>query len=226
MTRRILGLAVYALSSLALCWEGAERLMAAPILINGSFENTGGTFVPDGNDTMDLAPGSTAIPGWTVITNRVAWIGPTNPFGIVASDGGFSLDLQGYSDGFPYGGVTQILATNAAHNYQLQFDIGTAGNGTTTSVTASAGTASALFSAINTDPAGQQQWTPETLNFVASGATTVSLLGTAAGHGGDYIGLDHVVLNDLGPVIPEPATLTLVGIGIVGMAGYGCRRKK
>jgi hypothetical protein len=83
-----------------------------------------------------------------------------------------------------------------------------------------------LFSAINTDPAGQQQWTPETLNFVASGATTVSLLGTTAGHGGDYIGLDHVVLNDLGPVIPEPATLTLVGIGIVGMAGYGCRRKK
>jgi hypothetical protein len=145
MTRRIFGFAVFVLSSLALCWEGGERVMAAPILINGSFENTGGTFVPDGNNTMDLAPVSTAIPGWTIITNRVAWIGPTNPFGITASDGSFSLDLQSYSDGFPYGGVTQTLATTAAHNYQLQFDIGTGGNGTTTSISASAGTASAFF---------------------------------------------------------------------------------
>src|SRR5436305_13818021 len=83
---------VLLVAAFALFWGGGAPVMAANLLINGSYENTGGTFVGDGNNTMSLPPGSGAIPGWTTFSNSVAWIGPTNPFGVVASNGSFSLD--------------------------------------------------------------------------------------------------------------------------------------
>lgn len=64
----------------------------ANLLSNGSFES--GNFVNQGSDTMSLAVGSTTISGWTVVTDTTAWIGPTNPFGLSASDGSFFLDLK------------------------------------------------------------------------------------------------------------------------------------
>lgn len=63
----------------------------ANLLVNGSFED--GAFVSDGNQTMSLAPGSTVITGWTVITDTTAWINVGNPFGLTASDGSRFLDL-------------------------------------------------------------------------------------------------------------------------------------
>jgi hypothetical protein len=52
-----------------LVWAGYAQ---ANMITNGSFENTGGTFVDDGNKTMSLPSGSAAIPGWTT-TN---WVRP------------------------------------------------------------------------------------------------------------------------------------------------------
>src|SRR5450755_3887877 len=78
----------------------------ANLLTNGSFEN--GTFVPNTQDTDVLAPTSTAMTGWTVIGGEsLAWIGPTNPFGLTASQGSYFLDLTGYSAGPPFSGVSQ-----------------------------------------------------------------------------------------------------------------------
>ena len=45
------------------------------------------------------------MPGWTVTTANLAWIGPSNPFGLTASDGSYFLDLSGYHDNQPYAGV-------------------------------------------------------------------------------------------------------------------------
>ena len=57
----------------------------ADLLTNGSFEDVT-NFVNQGNDTDLLALGSTAMPGWTVVgSEALAWIGPTNPFGLTAA---------------------------------------------------------------------------------------------------------------------------------------------
>src|SRR5258708_7712572 len=72
---------------------GDNAPVAAPSAIsitNSSFES--GTFVNDGNGTMVLPLGSTVIPGWTVVTDQVAWIISPNPWGLSAQDGNRFLD--------------------------------------------------------------------------------------------------------------------------------------
>ena len=59
---------------------GVATSSQANLLTNGSFES--GAFVNQGNDTMSLAPGSTVITGWTVVTDTTAWIGAANSFGL------------------------------------------------------------------------------------------------------------------------------------------------
>ena len=69
--------------------------MADPILVNGSVENTGGTWVDNtGIGEMKISPPSSVIPGWTVINGELAWA--PGGFGLSASDGLFMLDLTGF----------------------------------------------------------------------------------------------------------------------------------
>ena len=95
------------------------------LLQNGSFES--GNFVPDADDTMPLAVGATDMTGWTVQNASLAWIGPSNPFGLTASDGGYFLDLSGYHDNAPYAGVLQAqsISTTIGAQYRVSLDIGT-----------------------------------------------------------------------------------------------------
>ena len=114
---KLLGLAGLALTCLS-----AE---AGPnLLINGSFENTAGTFVNSGigGDTgiMDLLPGSTAIPGWIVLDggsgHDIGWGMNGNNYGIAASQGSYALDLTGYANSPAYSGVDQVVSTVAGQN--------------------------------------------------------------------------------------------------------------
>src|SRR5207253_1034987 len=104
--------AVAALSGAVLLACGGAA-QAANLLVNGSFEDLS-HFSNQGADTMTVLVGdSTTMPGWTVFSNDVAWIGPTNPFSLTASPGGGSyfLDLSGYHAAD--GGVQQTIATVA-----------------------------------------------------------------------------------------------------------------
>jgi hypothetical protein len=189
--------------ALAFALAGSVR---ASLIVNGSFES--GTFVDNtGQDTMNLNVGSTAITGWTVTTAALAWIGPANPFGLTASDGSYFLDLSGYHDNQPYGGVaaSTAITTVIGQQYKVAFDLGSDVTYDTVSPSIQVSlngnpsdtfTASPLGSAMN-------RW--ETFDFVftaTSASTTISFDGVGADNQ-KYIGLDNVDVE----AVPEPATV-------------------
>src|SRR4051812_895346 len=92
-------------------------------LANGSFE--AGTFTNTGPfdaHIQQLLVGSTAMTGWTVVSDEIGWARNDNPFvPNGATDGQFFLDLTGFSDSPPHGGVRQTVATVPGQAYVLQF---------------------------------------------------------------------------------------------------------
>jgi len=206
---------------LALAAIGVAVPAHANLLTNGSFEF--GNFVPDAQDTMSLSPGATDMTGWTVQNAALAWIGPSNPFGLLASDGNYFLDLSGYHDNAPYGGVlqSQTISTTIGAEYRLTFDIGTDPQYDTApvSVQVTAGSASATFTSTPIIP---NQWESFTFDFFATSANTaISLIGQASTDE-KYLGLDNVNLI----VVPEPSTLTLLaGPGLLVFAVWRRFRK-
>lgn len=207
----------------------------ANLLTNGSFENYNG-ITPGGDGSFAAGVGATTITGWTVYTassNGVAWIGPSNTYGIVSVDGtsGASLDLQGYGTGGPYGGVDQSIVTISGDTYALTFDLGgSPRDGGTYSIDASAGSTSQTFNYTPTPGTAVNNWVSETLDFTATGSSTlISLLGTQSGGVEEYIGLDNADVEFVsGPsATPLPATLPLFagGLGVIGLVTRRRKRK-
>lgn len=193
------------------------------LLVNGSFEN--GAFVNQGNVTMSLAAGSSVITGWTVVTDTTAWIGAGNPWGLTAGDGSFFLDLTNYQAGAPFAGLSQTIATTPGATYELTFELGSSTFwGRPSAIVASAGDRSATF--VSSTTGGNDEWTEQTMQFVATSASTVVVLQGSAGV--NYIGLDNASVELVsGPVVPPPVTgipepstwaLMLAGVAALGAA--------
>lgn len=218
----IRALFVSAFVSIAMAAGAAD---AANLLTNGSFEDTTG-FVNQGNDTMSLFAGSTTMTGWTVAgssSHGLAWIGPTNPFGLTAQDGSYFLDLTDYVTGGPFNGVSQSFGTTAGHEYQVTFYLGSSTIwGIEDGITASAAGQSKTFTSTN-GGSSTNLWQLETFTFLASASSTTLSLDGASGV--QYIGLDNVAATDLGPsgAIPEPSTWTMLLVGFLGLAAAGYR---
>jgi len=215
-TRSVLQAAAIAVGIIAATTGGAF----AATFTNGSFEDVT-NFTPDGNDTDALAGGSTAMPGWTVTGGSVAWIGPTNPFGLAASNGGYFLDLTSYASGNG-NGVEQSFTTVKNGEYTVTFDLG-GGNGV--SIDAGANGASQTFSGglLST----QTSWDPQTFTFVAAGNTSLlSFVGIA--NPGGFIGLDHVqvAFNGIAATTPIPGSVVMLGTALLGLGLVGTRRSR
>lgn len=189
---------------------------SANLIVNGSFES--GDFSPPGNQTMTLAPGSTALTGWDVVNDSIAWIGVGDPWGLDAQDGDLFLDLSDYSAGPPFGGIQQSFASTVGHEYTVTFQLGSSTYwGRPASLTVSAAGQSETFSSALTG--GNNDWDEKSFVFVATGATTtLSFVGAS---GVNYIGLDNV--NVAVSAVPEPASGLLVLSGLAALALY--RRK-
>ncbi len=188
---------------------GVTQIVHANLITNGSFES------PASAGSPSLPNGSTYLTNWTVINAEIAQICP-GCFGITASDGSYSLDLAGYHDAAPYGGVQQVIATVPFAVYDISFDVGAVSG--TSGIQVSAG--NLLNNGFST--ASGLTWTPFSSTFTALSTTTaISLIGTQASAGGGYIGLDNVSvqLNHLPSQVHEPATWMLIEIGLVVFIG-------
>ena len=117
-----------ALIAAACAWALFAGSANANLLVDGSFEYAKDFVDNYGGDTMNLGVGSTTMKDWTVIGTTsgagLAWIGPTNPYGLKAEQGSYFLDLTEEHISGPYGGVEQTFATVAGDKYKVTFWLG------------------------------------------------------------------------------------------------------
>jgi hypothetical protein len=208
----------------------------ADLVTNGSFET--GTNPPTGDgDTQAI--GTSNITGWTVVANdgttvdngkNVLWIN-NGSYGLSTPFGTYFLDLTGTTDSTPYDGVTQSIATVSGQQYVLTFDLGVSTNGGpfsgTISVDADINSSPTLFTdngTTGTLTSDNTLWTDESLTFTATSTSTAIAIIGETDTAGEFIGLDNVSVNLAPPSVPEPASMALLGAGLLGLGVVRRRR--
>jgi hypothetical protein len=204
----------------------------ANLLVNGSFEQPDASATLSGIITVDTT-NTPPIPGWTVTGGSVDVIRQSNDFNgfrfFPAYDLNQTLDLDGNQPGT----IEQVVATMIGVAYQLTFAY--ANNPDFSALNAMANVSvigAGTDLSANISHTGSTHGTVATMNyslfsgtFVASSATTTIRFTSLdpAGTSGGII-LDAVALNE--SLVPEPGTLALSGLGILGVVGYGWRRRR
>ncbi len=166
----------------------AATAFAATAFMNGSFET--GT-APGGFTTLSTGD-NTSIPGWTVSSGTVDYIGNYWQ----SANGSRDLDMSGDSPG----AVSQTFSTIVGHTYTVTFDMAGNPDGApvvkTLNVDAGDSPTSYTF-----DTTGHSRvamgWTSKTFTFTATGSTT-PLTFTSAGPNNTFYGaaLDNIVVKD------------------------------
>ncbi len=218
MKRLLIPLLLIVLSSLLFI---GGIVYAAPFT-NGSFEvgpDPGGSFI-------NLASGSTAITGWQVLPSDIDYVGGYWE----AQHGARSLDLNGWAPG----GIQQSFDTVMGNQYEVTFWL--AGNPDggpvikTLNVAATGNPDQDYTFDISDYNRRSMGWTQHTYSFMAHGSiVTLSFTSKTINVGGLSAygpALDNVSVVGFGPPIPrvpEPATMLLLGSGLIGLWGF---RKK
>jgi choice-of-anchor C domain-containing protein len=201
--------------ALALFVFCASPASAVPILVNGGFEQGPPPFsIHD----IDIPTGSTAITGWTVTGAGIDLL--EDPWDV--SDGIRAIDLDGRSPG----GIEQSFATIIGGLYTVSFDL--SGNPEGGSLLKQMRLSIGGFSqAFTFDSTGQTidslVWAPMTFSFVAADSAATLAFASLSHDGSAYGALiDNVQVSS----VPEPSTMVLLAVGLVGVVGMRHRRRR
>jgi hypothetical protein len=198
----------------------------ANLIVNGSFESP---VVPVGGFT-NFVNGSTLINGWTVVGPQASIVSGTfsqECCTFPAEDGAQWLDLTGFNANSPEG-VEQTIATTPNTQYTLSFFVGNIHDpggvfGTTSSVSVFLGGPSGtlLDTVTNSSTtAGTLVWQEFFEHFTATSTSTTLAFINNDPRTDNSNGLDNVSLEaggTVGTLVPEPASLTLIGSGLLAL---------
>lgn len=174
---------------------------SANLVLNGGFESS--TFTGTGYATYYT--NDTGITNWIANTRSGDASVDVVGTGFSPYAGSFAVDLAGTPGP---GSVKQTLATVAGATYEISFAARTTWPGTSSVIELGFGSAAGT---VNTTT----NWEIYTWTVTATGSSTDLLLGTQlANTTNGNLFIDEVSVVE---VVPEPASLALVGIGALGL---------
>lgn len=188
------------------------------LLADGSFEKP--TVGPGGPDSgyANFSSGTQIADAWNVVGNGAVslFTNTETLYGYImynVPEGTQALDLTSDMDDGAHVGVQQTIKTTPGMTYFLSFDVGsTLGQLSAVNVLLNG---SNVFAATNsTEMQDATDWKPFTYSFRAASASTTLAIYNASAPGVKTNGVDDVRLT---ASTPEPATLALVGISLLGL---------
>ena len=229
--------------------SAATTVQAAPIITNGDFS----TSTYSANSQFGPGFGGQGVTGWTgnngydiyftspsaATTQSAASQYPGNNeklWAVTSSPtGGAFVALDGETAGAGSGGISQtVTGFTAGTIYAVTFSWG-AGQlqsrtgATTESLDVSLGSQTDVTNVLSDPSKGFTGWVTTTLNFTATATSEVlSFLSVGTPNGLPPIAvLDGVSIAAVPPVsaVPEPASLALMGLPMIGLAAFWRRRQ-
>ena len=199
--------------------------MVIPV-VNGSFEDP-----PLASGFNNYNPGNPgAATGWTFqpLNNRLGPVGGgvwnvnASPFGLYPANSAPDGNQVGWIEN---SSMSQTVAAMGGHQYTLDFFVGTGFNRAPTFTAQLISDASFLpFVSFTSSFIPMGSFGEVSISGIAPlGTNTITVMFSSAGSGNNAeTDIDNVNLS----AAPEPASLTLLGFGILGIAGYGWRRRR